>query len=584
MKALAVFVAVVSLLFVFVGAQSALAGPLPGAIFTTVEDGSRVNANIYEFKEDVYLDGGPGPNAPIDAAGLPEGDYFFQVTDPPGKVLLSTDDISCRKFHVNADGIISYVYPATCSRKIKGRLTAVDCTHKTGTDIDHGALTIQLMPYLDTPNPGGVYKVWVTPVQYYAPPAGSFGFIPSWSKTDNFKVKEKKPCDPAVIKVFKFDDSDADGIWDEDENAIVWHVSWTDPVGSGNSGWTSADKNSPLCITASVGDWVICEDTNEDWQPTALEVDGQQITTCPDCTCATVTIAGVCGEQHTVKFGNIELGRACASKWYDQDADGAWDSRELPISPWPLKLDGTNCKGEPVSLTGDTGPTGEVCFEGLLPGSYVLSENAPVLPWHASTDISSGTLVLEEGGSISAEFGNYCTGSTAFGTKGFWHNKNGLAELTSDFVNGTVNTLPPYSSPSSYFDAGDEPFNGTFADGTTPVDAGHGSSGEEAAPAGSWKAEVSSFLVDSNSGGDPREQLAQQLLAFIFNCRYRLGGLDAGILCGGTPVPVSGLVDDAISAWGGPDAWKQNDIAGKLDALNNCTCVEFIHCCPCSIP
>ena len=34
-----------------------------GAIFTTVFDGSEVNFNIYQAKEDVYLDGGPGPGA-----------------------------------------------------------------------------------------------------------------------------------------------------------------------------------------------------------------------------------------------------------------------------------------------------------------------------------------------------------------------------------------------------------------------------------------------------------------------------------------------------------------------------------------
>ena len=37
-------------------------GAPTGAIFTTLEDGSRVNANIYPSKSEVYLDGGPGPN------------------------------------------------------------------------------------------------------------------------------------------------------------------------------------------------------------------------------------------------------------------------------------------------------------------------------------------------------------------------------------------------------------------------------------------------------------------------------------------------------------------------------------------
>jgi len=56
--------------------------------------------------------------------------------------------------------------------------------------------TVELFPYLRTPNPGGEYKVWMTPVSDYACGSnlsqecnvGFFGFIPSKSKTDNFKV------------------------------------------------------------------------------------------------------------------------------------------------------------------------------------------------------------------------------------------------------------------------------------------------------------------------------------------------------------------------------------------------------------
>ena len=83
------------------------------------------------------------------------------------------------------------------------------CMHVSGIDLDHnelGAITVQLYPYDDTPNPGGVYKVWVTQVADYAntndglvkktdpvngenyQPANYHGFIPAKSKTDNYKV------------------------------------------------------------------------------------------------------------------------------------------------------------------------------------------------------------------------------------------------------------------------------------------------------------------------------------------------------------------------------------------------------------
>lgn len=157
--------------------ESLIVSRLSGAIFTTLVDGSRVNANIYNAKSDVYLDGGPGDGAPQSAAALPDGDYYFQVTDPSGKTLLSTDDISCRRVEID-EGVITRAY-ATAS-----------CGHMMGADQDHDAVTVQLLPYNDTPNPGGEYKVWMTPVDQYDADSGVHGFLHAFSKTDNYKVRE----------------------------------------------------------------------------------------------------------------------------------------------------------------------------------------------------------------------------------------------------------------------------------------------------------------------------------------------------------------------------------------------------------
>lgn len=212
----------------------ATAQPLSGAIFTTLPDGSEVNFNHYSSKDLVYLDGGPGPGAPQEAAGLPDGTYVFQVTDPSGKTLLSTDPAGCRRFTV-ANGIITGVAPASA------------CAHLTGFDIDHGAVTVQLMPYLDTPNPGGVYKVWVTRVEDFLAgcaalgeanglavvdagnkPGNRHGFIPADSKTDNFKVKEV----PIVEIDTRFYDNATGQILDN------LGVTWIDTIGASNKKWS----------------------------------------------------------------------------------------------------------------------------------------------------------------------------------------------------------------------------------------------------------------------------------------------------------------------------------------------------------
>jgi hypothetical protein len=170
----------VALALAFPATVSAQTAPLSGAIFTTDVTGVPVNLNIYDAKEDVYLNGGPGINAPDDAAGLPAGTYSFQVTDPSGKTLLSSDDVSCRQFTVDASGVIQSVAPGGA------------CAHATGTDGEDAGITVQLFPYDDTPNNGGVYKVWVTPTELLDcdAPGNKHCFVPADSKTDNFKVRK----------------------------------------------------------------------------------------------------------------------------------------------------------------------------------------------------------------------------------------------------------------------------------------------------------------------------------------------------------------------------------------------------------
>jgi hypothetical protein len=174
---------------------AAMGQHVSGAIFTTDWNSTFVNANVYDFKEDVYLSGGPRPNAPCTAAGLPDGQYYFQVTDPSGHQLLSTDDITNR--HVTVTG---------------GLIDAHSGTHGIGigkcVGFNQFNITVQLYPFLPTPNPGGEYKAWMTKVGDYdmTMTKGSFGFIPSKSKTDNFKV-----ASPVDI------DSDGDGISDADD-------------------------------------------------------------------------------------------------------------------------------------------------------------------------------------------------------------------------------------------------------------------------------------------------------------------------------------------------------------------------------
>jgi hypothetical protein len=219
-------------LFAAAVATSALAHAPSGALFTTVADGSEVNENIYASKDLVYLDGGPGPGAPQGAAGLDDDVYVFQVTDPSGRTLLSSDAAKCRRFRV-VNGIINSLVTDGCASP-----------HHTGIDIDHSALTVQLIPYDDTPNPGGVYKAWVVRVDDFLLGCaalgvanglevvdcgrgnGNFhGFIPRHTKTDNYKVG---PTNNLEIDTQFID-------WNTGQMLDGLHLTWTDTLGSTNN-------------------------------------------------------------------------------------------------------------------------------------------------------------------------------------------------------------------------------------------------------------------------------------------------------------------------------------------------------------
>jgi hypothetical protein len=166
---------------------SAHAQQFSGAIFTSLGDGTSVNANRYATKADVYLNGGPQN---LNSNGLPDGTYFYQITDPSGATLLSTDPALCRQLLV-VGGKVSGVAPVPPG-----------CTpHLNGTqNPTTGSIPVQLLPFDDTPNGGGEYKVWLISQALgqkcvfggnyvIAADGKSFVGIPGGCvKTDNFKV------------------------------------------------------------------------------------------------------------------------------------------------------------------------------------------------------------------------------------------------------------------------------------------------------------------------------------------------------------------------------------------------------------
>jgi hypothetical protein len=184
--------------------SSVVAAPLTGAIFTTDSGATLVNGNIYALKTDVFLTG--GPQNCINGSGLPDGDYFFQVTTPSGAPL-STDAIDAERRVTVSGGVVS---------------AYLGNTHAVGTG-QCGGISVGLAPFDNTTNPGGEYKAWMTRVTDYDGVSGFNGFHASDSKTDNFRIANG--VTPTRITGYKFYDSNTNGVQDTGEPAIPgWHI------------------------------------------------------------------------------------------------------------------------------------------------------------------------------------------------------------------------------------------------------------------------------------------------------------------------------------------------------------------------
>lgn len=249
-----------------------------------------------------------------------DGDYVFQVTDPSGRILLSSDPAECRIVRVEGSRIVALREPV--GGVLVDRLTDDACNtqeqpdgaaglaghHDTNTDLFAGApaVAVQLMPFEPSANPGGVHKLWLTPWDDYltlggdplatptrrclpGPPdcarrmAGYLpdpGFRPSRrTRTKNFKVGRTEGNRPPVadagpdqtVAVGSTATLDGSGSFDPDGDAITYSWVLVDvPLGSG----------ATLSQTTSVSPTVVIDLPGE--YTARLVVDDGQIPSSPD--------------------------------------------------------------------------------------------------------------------------------------------------------------------------------------------------------------------------------------------------------------------------------------------------------------
>src|SRR5215203_835266 len=279
------FVAVVATLIV---AVPVLAAAPSGAIFTSTlgPDNvhcSGVDLNIYGNKDAVYLNGGP---AHPGAAGLDDGYYYVQVTEPDG-TLLGTSVGSGNEMPVHVtDGEFDHCY----------KLSDILIKNSDGSQ-----------GYDDTTSPGGEYKAWLSTVST---------FDNDLSKTDNFKVKPQEgggPPPQGTLHVKKYYDANANGQYDTGETYLTgWkfrihdHIDWVR--------YTPAnmilDASTPL-NTYYVSEYMPLQSNWIETDPSTGDIDTAGSIEVPPVPATGTRVQQITlnnGDDETLQFGNVCLG------------------------------------------------------------------------------------------------------------------------------------------------------------------------------------------------------------------------------------------------------------------------------------
>ncbi len=353
------------------------APPLPGAIFTTNSTCAGVNLNIYDSKGAVYLDGGP---AHPGAAGLPDGSYYVQVTEPGGAVLGK----SLTTIVTVSGGEFVQCY----------QLAAIVLS--TSSDYTTAGFDT-------TTNPGGEYKVWVSTVAT---------FDKNSTKTDNFKVKEENPPQPAQLNVLKFYDTNANGLNDDGQLITGWKVRIQDNI--------DYIRYTPVTIFVDPDDYIITEfaplETN--WMPTT-----------PNPVYLTIGE----GESATAEFGNLCVGAGgglTLGFWSNKNGQALFGSDDLALM---VSLNLRNANGtafDPASYTK---------FR-----SWLLSANATNMAYMLSAQLSAMELNVFNG-KVNGGALIYAPGTTSANALGFATVNAVMAEANAELgLHGLVLSDSPY--------------------------------------------------------------------------------------------------------------------------------------------
>jgi hypothetical protein len=395
-----------------------------GAIYTSTFSGTTVNENVhYAGKQHVYLNGGPQGTT---GSQLTPGKYFFQVTTP-NDVLLSTDSGWCRMISVGIDGRFAGPFnpgtDGTGSDLVTEPQLCPTGIHAAGATnpANGGGVSVQLIPYLDTTNNGGEYKVWLIDAlcDELSVEGSIINFKGGCKKTDNFKVDfcpngaTANPDGTCPTVEFCPDGSvPVNGLCPcPDGQARV------DGVCPCPNGTPPVEGVCPVCPGTGLPVPPPPQQCQEQRPPLVITVTGQKY--------LDVNADGTKqGDETNIAWVNILLTLGSEPINTSTDEFGNW-SRTFTFDPVPNNE--TDYIGYPVSLT---------ACEETMSGNWLQTgpnTGATTTNLFGSANGARCWSMPEVKNDSGLDFGNICWGVPGGGhTKGFWSNKNGAKVMTTN--------------------------------------------------------------------------------------------------------------------------------------------------------
>ena len=333
----------------------------PGAIFTTDGTCSGTNINIFASKDAVHLDGGPVHEG---AAGLANGTYCVQVTTP-NDILLG----------MSAEGAVT----------VTGGEFA-EC-YQLSDILKTASSSFTTPGYDNTTNPGGEYKVWISP---------TCAFAPGSNKTDNFKVEEEDECTDCnpvtfpTLKVNKYYDANANGINDDSQPITGWKVRIFDGI--------DYIRFTPVNIILDFDTYTVVEfptiETN--WLHTGCSVTDNVVNSTTACVPgpgldSTTVVLMTSGDNKTVEFGNVCLGAGGGKTlgfWSNKNGQATMGDNGS-LNPELSLLSGLNL------VSGNSNPFDPANYTAFR--NWLLSANATNMAYMLSAQLAAMELNVEAG-------------------------------------------------------------------------------------------------------------------------------------------------------------------------------------------